>query len=227
MIARMRHTLHLCFKPHYWVAYIASLVGAVGIAISSHDWRPDITAASFAGYFELFGSIAVAIGLAHVFTVDQDEGAKEVLLTYPASQRRLGLERFIAGFILSAGPLLLIAAALRIYIGYALEPGMTQVIRIDVILLDSAVSWLYLAGITLLASTLARNWLAGLFAGGLYWVTDLISDGHFTSVFFLFARTFPPETLSVDVNRMMLCIAGALMCTIAIMLFGDNRRGGE
>lgn len=220
MMARMRHTLHLCFKPHYWVAYIASLVGAVGIAIAAHDWRPETTAAYFTGYFELFGSIAVAIGLAHVFTVDQDEGAKEVLLTYPASQRRLGLERLIAGFMLSAGPLLLIAGALHIYARHALGPDSAQVIRLDAILLDSAVSWLYLAGIALLVSTLANNGLAGLFASGLYWVTDLLSHGKFTSVFFLFARTFPSATLSADVNRMMLAMAGVLTCTMAIFLFG-------
>lgn len=219
----MRHTLHVCFKPHYWVAYIASLVGAVGIGISALEWRPEVTAAFFAGYFELFGSIAAAVGLAHVLTVDQDEGAKEVLLTYPASSRRLGLERFIAGIIFSAVPLVLIAGALRVYTGYALEPGIAQALRIDTILLDSAVSWLFLSGITLLASMLAGNWLAGLFAGGLYWVTDLISDGQFTSVFFLFARTFPSEALSADVNRFMLFVAGTITCTLAIMLFGRQR----
>ena|SRR5690625_2678268 len=91
------------------------------------------------------------------------------------------------------------------------------------ILTTSVASWLFLSGITLLIASLAENWLAGVFAGGLYWMIDLISDGRFTGNFFLFARTFPSETLLPDLNRWLLLAVGAATSTVAVVLFGQNR----
>lgn len=223
MILRLRYALCLCFKPHFWVVYGASLAGAVGIAMSAAHWHQAVLQSFLAGYFELFGSIAFAMGIAHVLTVDYEEGVKEMLLSYPTPPLKLAAERIVAGFILAGVPFLLMAAAMQLYLRGTNALALGPSLGLAAILIDAAASWMFLAGLTLLATTLTEAWFSGLFVGGLYWVTELASGGQFTAMFFLFGRTFPSPTVLPDLNRLLLFGVGVIACLVSIVQFGRNR----
>lgn len=224
MIARLRHTLRLCFRPHLWLLYAVSLTAAVIMVISARDWAPAVTRSFLMGYFEVFGSIAVVLGLGHVLTVDADDGAKEVLLTYPAPRSILALERIVAGFALAAGPLLVLAVAFGLFLPRAISEIELAALSMQTLLMDAVASWVFLAGLALIAAVLAESWVAGLLAGGLYWVTDLTTGGRFTSQLYLFYGTFSPSRVAPDTNRILLVVCGLAACVIAALAFGRIRR---
>lgn len=226
MTARLAHTLRLCFRPHLWLLYAVSLTAAAIIAASSLNWQPHVTRAFVTGFFEVFGSIAVTLGMGHVLTVDGDEGALEVLLTYPFSRRMLAVERMAAGLMLTAGPLLGLAAAFGAFFYWT--AGAADFVSLDLpaLLIDAGASWLCLAGVALLASVLAGNWIAGLLAAGLYWVTDITTDGRFTGQLYLFYGTFTPAGVSPGLNRLLLTVCGLAACAAAAWAFGRVRHRG-
>lgn len=220
MIARFVHTLHICFRPHLWLLHLAHVVAAVAIAVSSQTWSPSVTQAFLMGFFEVFGTIAVGFGLHHVLTVDGDDGAREVLLTYPASRPMLAVERFVAGLVLTVGPLLLVAVGLQLFLRQTVSESALGIVSLRPVLLDSATSWIYVAGLTVLASVLAGSWMAGLLASGLYWMTDLLTDGQCTSQLYLFYGTFKPGTVVPELNRLLLVALGIATSFAAILAYG-------
>lgn len=218
--SRLIHTLHICFRPHLWLLYIVSVVAAISIAAASSDWLPRMTQSYLMGYFEIYGTIAVVLGLHHVLTVDGDERALEVLMTYPTSRLLLAGERIVAGFLLSAGPFLVLAGGYYVFLRASLSEQDFSLISMKTVLIDSTASWVFLGGLALLASVLTGNWLSGLLVGGFYWIADLVSYGRFTSNLFLFQGTFTPLTVSPETNRLLLSGLGMLLCIAAALMYG-------
>ena len=146
MIARLRHTLRLCFRPHLWLLYAVSLTAAVIMVISAQDWAPAVTRSFLMGYFEVFGSIAVVLGLGHVLTVDADDGARGVV-DVPCPRSILALERIVAGFALAAGPLLVLAVAFGLFLPRAISEIELAALSMQTLLMDAVASWVFLAGL--------------------------------------------------------------------------------
>lgn len=220
MITRLVHTLHICFRPHLLLLYLVSLVAAVAIAVSSLSWSPAVTRAFLMGFFEVFGTIAVVLGIHHVLTIDGDDGAREVLLTYPASRPILAVERIVSGIVLAVGPLVLLAVGFCVFFRQTMDVSNPGTVSLQAVLVEAAVSWIFLAGVTLFASVLTDNWIAGLLVGGVYWVTDFITNGRFTSQLYLFYGTFAPKTVLPTLNRLLLVVLGMLASVGAILAYG-------
>lgn len=213
MIGRLRHTVRLCLKPHHWLIYVVSIVSAVAIGVASLDVTPEISRVWVIGYAEVYGSIAIALGISHVLTVDREEGFVELLRTFPGKIRWLALERVASGLLIGGVPMVVTTWSLATFVGANVSP----------ILVDSAASWLMVSGIAALFSVMAQNWMLGTLAAGLYWIVDLLSRGRL-GAFSLFLGTFPVASNSIDINRQVLIVGGGSLLFGAVMIFGQ---GGE
>lgn len=203
----------------------ASLLPALGLPVFALAYSLTWLMEGRAGHvdelrnlLEILLPLASGMAVAHLMTVEPEEGFEELRLSYPEPAWRLPLLRTAIALGLGGMTLLLSALVLRWTFG---RPYPLAVILLAI------PPGIYLLGLAIFSGNLFRSsWgAAGLVM--VYWFFELQTRGLATQNLFLFQQALPLPEIPLLLNRLVLVGMGFLFLAVNVWLSAARRRTGS
>lgn len=218
MLRRLRYSFRLMFSSYFLGGVaLAILFGVATVFIE--EWQ--FAWATFDTVLLMHTIVLPLVTIiftANAFAEELEERVYPLVWTYPIWKWALFVER--------AAALLLILA---VYYGasiLAVHMWLFELTRSEVwdLIRLAVPTHVFLGGLTMMFSLLGRSLLAGIVAGGGYWLMELITLGQWTKGICLFEPVWKLGVVREEVNRWWVFGLGLLWIVISLMLFMYGRR---
>lgn len=198
----------------YFIGGAALAIALAVVTVQIENWH--FAKASFETVqlmFIVVMPLVTIIFTANAFAEDFDERVFPLVWTYPVRKWTVFMERTAALWLI-----LVIFFSTHIA---AVHVGLMELTRSQVwdLLKLSLPTHLFLSGGTLLFSLLGRSLLAGIAAGGGYWLMEMTTLGQWTKGMYLFEPVWTLGIVEHDVNRWGLFGLGLFWFVLSLVLF--------
>lgn len=213
---RAWYALKLMFSGYFIGAVILGLSFTV-VTVQIENWHfASASMNSLITMFTVVMPLFTIVLTANAFAEELEELTFPLLWTYPAIKWLLLLERLLMVILLVAFYLMMSLWAVHYWLIELTKEGIWEIVRAAL-----PVHAIFI-GITLLFSLVSRNMIAGLAAGTLYWLVEMITRGTWTKKLYLFQMVWPIEGYDpLEQNWWILSIAIALTAmSVIVFVFG-------
>lgn len=161
--------------------------------------------------------LSAALSAAHLMVVEREENVDALRRSYPEPTWRLPLIRLTGA---------LLVALVSVGVTLLLLLGTGAAYPLDQIVLPAIPATLMMVGLAMLVGNVTGNSPVAIMAVIAYWFLDMQTGGAVTGIFFLFNAVSPLQDLDPDLNRLLLCVAGAALFFANVAWSGYRRRVG-